>query len=292
MNINNIIIDTDIGDDIDDIWAVVYALINPQFKVRAISVTSGNVDYKAKLVAKILKELNQTDVLIIKGKAILNGCNAQQRWLNDFTDYEGEITNEYNLAYQTLFNKYNDITIFELGPINDLANFIKSFNNKEKINLIMMGGAYKKGYLGEDKPEAEANLIYSYSAFNELIKSIKITLLPLDVCRSLIINKELYQELLKSKKKNIKLLLDNYHIWQSDYLGGAKKFNLLESTSVLFDIVVPLYYLYGNLFKVENLKIKSNEKGCLIEGEKEIKIATLVNENELMNRYVADLLRY
>ena len=44
-----IIIDTDIGEDIDDTWALIFLLSSRFVDIKLISVTTGDVKYKAKL---------------------------------------------------------------------------------------------------------------------------------------------------------------------------------------------------------------------------------------------------
>src|SRR5437762_12789661 len=49
-----VILDTDIGDDIDDTWALVMLLKSPQFDVKLITTTNGKQDYRVSLLAKLL----------------------------------------------------------------------------------------------------------------------------------------------------------------------------------------------------------------------------------------------
>jgi len=59
-----VILDTDIGLDIDDIWALGLLLSCPELDVRLITTTSGNTIIKAKLVAKFLEIADRTDIPI------------------------------------------------------------------------------------------------------------------------------------------------------------------------------------------------------------------------------------
>ena len=57
-----VIFDTDIGDDIDDTWALVMLLRSPRLDVRMITTDYGNTVYRAKLVARLLEIAGRTDI--------------------------------------------------------------------------------------------------------------------------------------------------------------------------------------------------------------------------------------
>ena len=63
----NLIIDTDIGEDIDDTWSLVFLLSSQFVDIKLICVSTGDVTYKAKIVAKILTRLHMTHIPICLG---------------------------------------------------------------------------------------------------------------------------------------------------------------------------------------------------------------------------------
>lgn len=48
-----LIIDTDIGGDIDDTWALTFALLRDEFDIRLVTTVLGDPDYRAKVIAKM-----------------------------------------------------------------------------------------------------------------------------------------------------------------------------------------------------------------------------------------------
>ena len=54
-----IILDTDIGTDVDDAMAVALAALSPEIKVEGITTVYGDVDLRARMAVKILKLLYQ-----------------------------------------------------------------------------------------------------------------------------------------------------------------------------------------------------------------------------------------
>lgn len=291
---NRIIIDTDIGDDIDDIFALLFCLCNPQFEIDLIIVSSGDNDYKAKLVASILQELNMTHIKIAKGKNDKYGCLAQNNVIKDFdlTQYQGEIYDGVDYILTKLLSK-NHYDVFELGPSNELANYFKKHEElKHQISLYFMGGSVFRGYINKPEPCAEYNVLLSVDSSNYLFENIEdITLLPVDCCYDLIIDGSYYQKLLNSNNKAVELLKKHYFAWQSDYTGGARKFDINTSSSILFDYVVPLYYLRKDLFEVKNLNVRftGDGKTVVIDGNS-IKVVTkLIDKKEAQREFVSKI---
>src|SRR5579864_9474912 len=63
-----IIIDTDIGDDIDDAFAVALALRSPELQILGISTTFGDTETRAKLVDRILGEAGRQNIPVAMGE--------------------------------------------------------------------------------------------------------------------------------------------------------------------------------------------------------------------------------
>ena len=57
-----VIFDTDIGDDIDDTWALGFLLRSPELDVKLVVGDDGKSEYRAKLLAKFLETAGRTDI--------------------------------------------------------------------------------------------------------------------------------------------------------------------------------------------------------------------------------------
>src|SRR2546425_9102475 len=56
-----VIIDTDIGDDIDDAFALALALRSPELQIIGVTTTFGDTQTRAKLVDRFLAEVGRPD---------------------------------------------------------------------------------------------------------------------------------------------------------------------------------------------------------------------------------------
>src|SRR5579859_7099059 len=62
-----IIIDTDIGDDIDDAFAVALALRSPELQILGITTTFGDTEARARIVDRMLGEIARRDIPVLAG---------------------------------------------------------------------------------------------------------------------------------------------------------------------------------------------------------------------------------
>ena len=56
-----VILDTDIGIDIDDTWALAMLLNSPELDLRLVSVATGDAAYRARLAAKFLDRAGRAE---------------------------------------------------------------------------------------------------------------------------------------------------------------------------------------------------------------------------------------
>lgn len=292
---HKVLIDTDIGDDIDDLFALIFALSQKQINITHIMVSSGDVHYKAKLVASILQTLHKEHISIIKAVMKEHGCLAQNELLKDFSlsDYKGIIYEDYQAALSDLFSKEEKLDVLELGPITDLAVFLK--NNPsfcDKVHLYYMGGAVNHGYINQEKADAEYNVLLSYKESNWIFEKLRYCyLLPLDCCYDLIINGEDYDTFLTIQSDYAALLRKHYRVWIKDYQGGSIKFDPNVSTSILYDLAVIMFYLHPSLFEVDYRALQINKAGkTIIRGNKQIPyVCKLHDKKKLIHYFLSGL---
>src|SRR5574341_106626 len=88
-----IILDTDIGDDIDDTWALVLALKSPELDVKLVVTDFGNTEYRAKIVARLLEIAGRTEIPIGIGIRENDAEGPQSDWVKgyDLSKYPGRI---------------------------------------------------------------------------------------------------------------------------------------------------------------------------------------------------------
>src|ERR1700733_13915688 len=89
-----VILDTDIGDDIDDTWALGLLLKSPELDAKLVVGDFGSAPYRAKLLAKFLQTAGRTDIPVGVGvETGKGGTGPQAEWIKDYdlNAYPGKV---------------------------------------------------------------------------------------------------------------------------------------------------------------------------------------------------------
>ena len=255
-----VVLDTDIGDDIDDTWALAILLHHPELDLKLVTTTFGKAEYRAKIVARLLTIAHRTDVPVGLGAGGHGGTGGQQPWVQDYKleSYPGPIKED---GVQALIDTVNraekPITIISIGPSDTVAAALQRQPDiATKAYFVGMQGSVRKGYDGGPVcPEwnVKANIAAAQKAL--LAPWKKVTITPLDTCGLVKVSGARYAELTRSQDPLTKAVLENYRIW-------AKK-DQLSASSVLFDTVAVYLATPGakSLLKLEDLNINVSPSG-------------------------------
>ena len=77
--VEKVIIDTDIGDDVDDAFAVALAIKSPELQVLGLTTTFGDTETRARIVDRLLGEVGRTEIPVLAGKATSTKNPMSQR---------------------------------------------------------------------------------------------------------------------------------------------------------------------------------------------------------------------
>jgi inosine-uridine nucleoside N-ribohydrolase len=258
-----VILDTDIGDDIDDTWALVMLLKCPQLDLKLITTTGGKAEYRAKIIGKLLTVAKRTDIPIGLGEGARNGEGGQQPWVKDYklADYPGKVYQDGVGAVIDAINRSpQPITVIGIGPLDTLAGVLKRQPQAApKAMLVGMYGSVYRGY-GGGHVSPEWNVVNNVPAAQRVLSAPwrSITITPLDTCGVVTLSGPRFESLKQSHDPCVQAMLENYRIW-------AKKANVgeLKASSVLFDTVAVYLALPGPkpLLQLKTLPIAVTDDG-------------------------------
>jgi purine nucleosidase/pyrimidine-specific ribonucleoside hydrolase len=183
-----VIIDTDLGDAVDDAFALSFALNSPEFDIRAVTTVIDDVESKTRLAWKFLGQFNRRDIPLAMGAsepllAPRDSTSSRQYQVLTPNDIIPETARRpaAEVIVETIRKSPSKVTIVAIGPLTNIALALKLDpsirNNIERIAL--MGGAYFSN-------EIEYNIRRDPAAAEIVFRSgVPVTALGLEVTQSL-----------------------------------------------------------------------------------------------------------
>ena len=151
---HKVIFDTDPG--VDDTTALVFALNDPQFDIKLISIAKGNIslDNATRNMCHLL-DIFEKDIPVVKGyeerygtntedAVFLHGEQGMGSYLPPKTTKHKPIKKDCADAMYEVLKQYpNEITVIILGPHTNFAHLLKKHPDSKNLikQVIMMGGA-------------------------------------------------------------------------------------------------------------------------------------------------------
>lgn len=292
----SVILDTDIGYDIDDIWALGFLLKCPELDVKLITTVSQNTHIKTKLVAKFLELADCSNIPIGIGPKESRSKGMLFNWVKDYnlSNYPGVIYNNgIESICKTIIKCSEPVTLIAIGPLGNIARAIK-FNPEitQSARFVGMQGSLRIGYAGNPTSSIEYNVSYNIEACREVFKAPwEKTITPLDTCGNIVLSDVNFERFMSSEKTIPTIIKENFKIW-------AKKRNLMnlitkeKETSILFDTVAIYLAFSEDLLNIENLKIEITDRGLTNISEKGsmIRCATSWKDEYAFKTFLVDRL--
>lgn len=212
----NILIDTDIGDDIDDALAIGFALSCPELDVRAITTVYGDTDTRARLVLKLLKTFDREDIPIgvgmkkpLLGKKIMRPINQavvlDKKEILPASSRENAVDLIVSQAMSS-----NDPIIVSIGALTNVAIALaKEPDLVKKAKLVMMGGVV-------NAQQVECNINCDPEAARIVFDSgIEVVMVGLDVTMKCRLRQKELDNLSNRDLPSTKLLMNMIKAWQT-----------------------------------------------------------------------------
>ena len=260
-----VILDTDIGLDIDDTWALGLLLKCPELDVKLITTSSDNTPLKTKLVAKFLEIVGRSDIPIGIGPQENSKKGWLYPWIKDYdiSRYPGEVhENGTEILCSTIMDSPDPLTLIAIGPLGTVAGALKMNPNiTENSRFVGMHGSIRIGYMGANSPHREFNVKRNIKACRDVFQAPwEKTITPLDTCGNIVLSGALLECIMKCDNLVVRSIKENFEIWKRKPIPKfllAKK----NETSVLFDTVAIYLGFSEELLNIEELKIEITDRG-------------------------------
>ena len=275
-----VILTTDIGDDIDDTWALGLLLKSPELDLKLVLGDYGKNQYRAKLLAKFLQTVGHSNVPIGIGMDIEpRGEGAQTGWLKDYDlgSYPGKIHQDgVQALIDIVMGSPETVTIISIGPMpNVAAALAREPRIAQRARLVGMYGSVRLGYDGSKTVSAEWNVRADAKSCQKAFTAPwEITITPLDTCGLVTLTGERYQRVRDSKDLIASTIIENYRVWSK--ANKAPDNTAEQRSSVLFDTVAVYLATSHDLCRMERLGIRVTDDGFtrIDERAKQMGVAT------------------
>ena len=182
-------IDLDLGDDIDDAFALALALRSPEFEVVGISTAAGDTALRVRMVRRFLHEVGRDDVPVAQGIATKPGTLfTQARWAERWPAGDKTPIASTDLLLDIAGRYPGEVTLLALGPMTNIAAAIARDPDRFRRfkRIVSMGGSIHRGY-GKSQygppspPSREYNIAADPGAARRVFAAgVPITMFPLD----------------------------------------------------------------------------------------------------------------
>jgi len=258
-----VIFDTDIGEDIDDAWALVFAVKSPRLDVKLITTGFGSARQKIKIVAKLLRKMDRTDIPIGYGYSTGNWPPKFMSWAEDvdLSQYEGEVIQEGIQKIIDVIQKDETgrLKLFSMGPMQNIAAALRKnpFIVNQVHEFVAMAGSVRHGYDPDEKPTPESNVASAIPSAKQVLAADwnRMTIAPTDTAAEVQLTGDRYRRIVESDLPVANALVNAFRI----HSGG--KYDATKRSSTLYDTVAVHLGASQQFLKVEKLPLIVTNQG-------------------------------
>ncbi len=260
-----VILDTDIGGDIDDTWALAMLLRCPEVDVQLVVSDTGNTKYRASIIARLLEIAGRVDVPVGIGVKQTDETGPQSRWVDNYEleSYPGMLHQDgIKAIIETIETSPVPVSLICIGPVSNIAEVLRRAPHvAPKARFIGMHGSIRKHHEGEDGAIAEYNVKKDVKACQAVFEApwLDMTITPLDTCGQIRLRGPKYAAITGSRDPLMRAVIENYRIWLN------RKPDV--ESSILFDTVA-VHLAYSTEFlEMQEMGIKVTDEGFTVQDD-------------------------
>jgi purine nucleosidase len=259
-----VLLDADLGSDIDDAFALGLVAASPELELRGVTTVSGDTETRAWMACRFLSHVGKREIPVAVGAE----PQAKQEIGGQF-QYHYHPAVLFNRtsrpvkesAVEFLYRKLKDdpgnITIIAVGPLTNVARLLDEHPDSKKLirKIVSMGGSFRIGYDGKPKAEIEWNIRLDPKAARTVYESgVPLVIAPLDGSGTIRLERGLRKKLFDRSTLLTLQLQALYQMWD-------------QETPVLFDPAAVALAISEDRFTMEDLHVLVDDKGMTTEGK-------------------------
>jgi len=233
-----VILDTDIGTDIDDTWALAMMLKSPELDVKLIVASVDDAPYRARLTCKLLEAAGRTDIPVAIGKGLRQLPGGQAPWVGsyDADNYPGALHRDgVQALIDAIKGASEPVTLIGIGPLSTVAAaLVREPSIVENCRFVGMHGSVDVGYGGKPNADVEYNVGRDIPACARVLSANwkDITITPIDTCGLVRLTGEKYKAVCDCPDPLIRAVIENYRIWLGDKSDEGASSTLFDTVAI------------------------------------------------------------
>ena len=251
-----VIVDTDVGDDIDDAFAIDLALSSPEFEILGISSAWGDTALRARMLDRMVCETGRKKISINTGVPTESATPfSQAAWAR--AGMEHPHGDAVTFLLEQVKAHPGEITLLALGPLTNIGAAIDrdptTFRKLKRV--VLMAGSVHRGYgpVGT-APEPEYNIVRDPLSAQKLLRSgVPIFMLPLDSTQ-IKFGPEKRSELASISTP----MTDSLQVLIAEWSRSTH-----QESPTLFDAVAAAYAIDAKTCPMTSLRLEVDDKGMM-----------------------------
>ncbi len=276
-----IILDTDIGTDIDDAYALALILCSPELELVGVTIAHNDTAARAKLALRMLHECGRDDVPVAVGRQTGTGAVNQYPWAEDFDAVAPIGQSAAEFIVEQVNGAPGQITILPIGPFTNISDALKLDPELgRKCDFVIMGGCvgWPEGATPEIKPEY--NIVTDIPAAQAMLScGAPLVMVPLDATYRVKLEAENRARLLAADTPLTNGLVGMLDCWPGQ-------------TPVLHDPLAVGVAIDETMCGLADLCLVCDDEGVTrpVEGEPNVRVAVTPNVGRFLMLFMERLL--
>ncbi len=280
-----ILLDTDIGTDVDDAFALALILASPELDLRGVTTVGSEPQVRARIVCRFLAAVGQSNISVAAGALPQPSeeIEKQGRYARSPGERQPRASGPVKetaveFLYQRLKEHRGEWTLLTIGPLTNIARLLHEHPDcKPWIRrIVMMAGSVRVGYKGKAPPETEWNIRCDIPAAQAVFASgIPLVVAPLDATTMLKLEDAPRRRLFQAATPLTEQVRMLYELWN-------------ERTPTLFDPVAVALCFEERFCTMEDLRLEVDAKGQtrIVKGMANARVATAIRGEDFLKWYV------
>lgn len=280
-----ILLDTDIGTDVDDAFALALVLASPELDLRGVTTVGSEPRTRARIVCRFLSATGRRGIPVAAGAAPqpAEDIEKQGRYANPAGGRRPRMSQPVKetaveFLYQQLKARQSELTLLTIGPLTNIARLLHQHPDcKPWIQrIVMMAGSVRVGYNGKAPPQVEWNIKCDIKAAQTVFTSgIPLVAAPLDATTMLKLGEARRRRLFQAETRLTEQIQALYRLWN-------------QPTPTLFDPVAVMLCFDERLCMMEDLRLEVDDKGMTraVKGAANARVAAAIRGDDFLKWYV------